>query len=50
MVFTAGGTESDNLAILGFVQTLHQPANIVCSAVEHPAVSETIRRAEQLGH
>ena len=50
VVFTAGGTESDNLAILGFVQTLHQPANIVCSAVEHPAVSETIRRAEQLGH
>ena len=43
--FTSGGTESDNLAILGVAAT----ANFVCSAIEHPAVSETIRRVEKLG-
>ena len=49
VVFTAGGTESDNLAILGFAETIHGPANFVCSAIEHPAVSDTIRRVEKLG-
>ena len=48
--FTAGGTESDNLAILGYAETLHKPMNFVCSAIEHPAVSDTIRRVEKMGH
>jgi len=49
VIFTAGGTESDNLAILGFAETVHGPANFVVSAIEHPAVSDTIRRVEKLG-
>jgi len=49
VIFTAGGTESDNLAILGFAETLHGKANFVASAIEHPAVSDTIRRVEKLG-
>ena len=48
--FTAGGTESDNLAILGVAQMLREKANFVCSEIEHPAVLETIRRVERLGH
>lgn len=48
--FTAGGTESDNIAILGYAQTLHKPANFVVSSIEHPAVADTIRRVEKLGH
>ena len=48
--FTSGGTESDNLAILGVAATLRHPANLVCSAIEHPAVLETIRRVEAMGH
>ncbi len=48
--FTSGGTESDNLAILGVAQTLREKANFVCSEIEHPAVLETIRRVEKLGH
>jgi len=48
--FTAGGTESDNLAIVGYAQTLHKPSNFVISAIEHPAVAETVRRVEKLGH
>ena len=49
VIFTAGGTESDNLAILGFAETLHGKANFLVSAIEHPAVSDTIRRVEKMG-
>lgn len=48
--FTSGGTESDNLAILGVAGTLKKPSNFVCSVIEHPAVLETIRRVEAMGH
>lgn len=37
VVFTSGGTQSDNLAILGFARR-HPGARILISAVEHPAV------------
>lgn len=50
VIFTGGGTESDNLAILGTAAALRQGANFVCSAIEHPAVAETIRRVERMGH
>jgi cysteine desulfurase len=36
VVFTAGGTEADNLAVAG-VSGLH-PGRVVCSAIEHHAV------------
>ena len=36
VVFTSGGTESDNLAVLGTVAA--RPGCVVVSAVEHPAV------------
>lgn len=49
VIFTGGGTESDNLAILGFAETLHGKANFAVSAIEHPAVSDTIRRVEKMG-
>ena len=49
VIFTGGGTESDNLAILGFAETLHGKANFLVSAIEHPAVSDTIRRVEKMG-
>lgn len=50
VIFTSGGTESDNLAILGVAETLHDTkANFVCSAVEHPAVGDTIHRVERMG-
>ena len=37
IIFTAGGTEADNLAIHG-VMRLHPHANVVVSAIEHEAV------------
>lgn len=48
--FTSGGTESDNLAIMGVAALLRKPQNFVCSVIEHPAVLETIRRVEAMGH
>ena len=47
VIFTAGGTESDNLAILGYAMTLHQSANFVVSSLEHPAVGETVQRVRR---
>ncbi len=50
IIFTSGGTESDNLAILGTV--LHGSVTakrLVISAVEHPAVLAAAQRAEELG-
>jgi cysteine desulfurase len=40
VVFTSGGTEADNLALLG---TVGGPGTALCSAVEHPAVFEACR-------
>ena len=49
VIFTSGGTEADNLAILGTAMTLRGEANFAISAIEHPAVAETVRRVERLG-
>jgi cysteine desulfurase len=40
IIFTAGGTESDNLAIAGIMRQFPE-ANVVVSAIEHDAVLET---------
>ena len=51
VVFTSGGTESDNLAVKG-IALARQAANpqldrVVISAVEHPAVEESARYLER---
>jgi cysteine desulfurase len=48
IIFTRGGTEADNLAILGRART-ERGAPVVCSAIEHKAVLATARAAEQEG-
>lgn len=48
IVFTRGGTESDNLAILGRARLDHGRP-VVCSAIEHRAVLATARAAEAEG-
>ena len=40
VVFTSGGTEADNLAVLGV--HARRPGVVLCSAVEHPAVAEAV--------
>ena len=50
LVFTSGGTESNNLAILGLLHALPKgPKHVVASAVEHPAVLETVRQLDREG-
>jgi cysteine desulfurase len=49
IVFTSGGTESNNLAILGLLRNLPKPEHAVTLAIEHPAVLEPFRQLENEG-
>lgn len=48
--FTSGGTEANNLAVLGSVAAMHGPQHVVVSAVEHPSVLEAFEELRRLGH
>ncbi|HEY9837126.1 MAG TPA: aminotransferase class V-fold PLP-dependent enzyme, partial [Vampirovibrionales bacterium] len=47
--FTAGGTEADNLAIIGVTRHYQTPQHLIISNVEHSAVSKTAELLEQWG-
>src|SRR3954454_6139871 len=50
IVFTSGGTESDNLAILGVTRTAENSRrHIVTCAIEHPAVLMTFKQLQREG-
>ena len=48
LVFTSGGTESNNAAIFGAVSTTGR-CHIVTSSIEHPSVAEAVRELERRG-
>ncbi len=48
IIFTSGGTESDNLALLGTKKA--KKARIIISATEHPAVYNTAMELKQRGY
>ncbi len=50
IVFTSGGTESDNLALLGYMKTRRSPGEVLISSVEHPAVSACAEELRRMGH
>jgi cysteine desulfurase len=50
LVFTSGGTEADNLAVLGVVRAAAQPSrHMITSAIEHPAVLSPAMQLEREG-
>lgn len=49
LVFTSGGTESNNAAIFGAIPHDGR-SHIVTSAIEHPSVAEAVGTLEQRGH
>lgn len=51
VVFTSGGTEADNLALLGTARALRgRKGHFITTKVEHPAILETAAELERLGH
>ncbi|MEA2055161.1 MAG: cysteine desulfurase NifS [Candidatus Thermoplasmatota archaeon] len=48
IIFTGGGTESDNIAIKGVAFRMRK-GHIITSKIEHPAVMEMCRHLEQKG-
>lgn len=50
IVFTSGGTESDNWAILGALRADHGRNHIVTTRVEHEAVRKTCESLERKGY
>jgi cysteine desulfurase len=53
IIFTAGGTESDNMAVFGVVRAhlnrKGKTPHIICSAIEHHAVLESFKALEAEG-
>ncbi len=49
IVFTSGGTEANNLAILGVARQYRTPQHLIISSVEHSAINEPAKLLEQWG-
>lgn len=50
VLFTAGGTESNNLALRGVMDRSPQPAALAISTIEHSSVLEPARELGEQGH
>ncbi len=50
IIFTSGGTESDNLALKGIAyRNREKGRHIITTSIEHPAILETCRRLQKEG-
>lgn len=49
-IYTSGGTESNNAAILGTLKLKRNKGRIICSAVEHPSVHEVFMTLQGMGY
>ena len=47
--FTSGGTEADNLALIGIARQYSTPQHMIVSSVEHSAISQTAKVLEKQG-
>lgn len=50
IIFTAGGTESNNLAVVGITRAYSSKGkHVITSAIEHPAVLEPLMHLQKIG-
>lgn len=55
VTFTSGGTESNNLALIGVIEALHnegrkyEEMEIISTKIEHPSILETLKYLEKRG-
>jgi cysteine desulfurase len=49
LVFTSGGTEADNLAILGVTRKYKKTQHLIISSVEHSAIAQPVSFLEEQG-
>lgn len=49
IIFTSGGTESNNQAIVGIAHQYSAPQHMIISSVEHSAIAEPVRLLEHWG-
>ena len=49
IIFTSGGTESNNAAIFGTLRSWHGRARVITTAVEHPSVFEAVQSLKPNG-
>ena len=51
IIFTSGGTESDNMALMGCAfANSRRGKHLITTQIEHPAVLQTMRHLESLGY
>lgn len=51
ILFTSGGTESDNMALIGCAYANRRRGNhLITTAIEHPAILNTMRYLESVGY
>lgn len=50
LIFTSGGTESDNLAIIGYVTKNYPSGHVITSQIEHHAVLHAFAHLEEKGY
>ena len=50
VIFTGGGTEADNLALLGILKGKRKPGRVLISEGEHPAVLACGEEIRRMGH
>ncbi len=49
IVFTSGGTEANNAAILGLAASFSKPGHMVTAHIEHPSVLQTVQTLKSHG-
>lgn len=49
IIFTAGGTEADNLVMMGIARQYDTPQHVIISDVEHSAIAQPASFLEQMG-